>query len=43
MKKTLERRKNGKEGGPDNKPVELWKWFGEVAVEFLDALLNKIW
>ncbi|XP_061541504.1 uncharacterized protein LOC133407527, partial [Phycodurus eques] len=34
--------KNGKAVGPDDIPVEVWKHLGEVAVEFLTSLFNRI-
>ncbi|MBN3293374.1 LORF2 protein, partial [Polypterus senegalus] len=38
----MKRMKNGKAVGPDDKPVETWWCFGEMAVEFLTTLLNGI-
>ena len=34
--------KSGKTAGPDDKPVEVWKCPGEVAVEFLMKTFNRI-
>ncbi|KAK2917518.1 hypothetical protein Q8A73_004265 [Channa argus] len=42
VRRTLKRMKSGKAVGPDDKPVEVWKCLGEVAVEFLTSLFNKI-
>ncbi|WP_139267336.1 hypothetical protein, partial [Escherichia coli] len=42
VRKALKRMKSGKAVGPDDIPVEVWKCLGEVAVEFLTGLLNKI-
>ncbi|KAK2910488.1 hypothetical protein Q8A73_008203 [Channa argus] len=42
VRRTLKRMKSGKAVGPDDIPVEVWKCLGEVAVEFLTSLFNKI-
>ncbi|XP_061649478.1 band 4.1-like protein 5 isoform X3 [Phyllopteryx taeniolatus] len=42
VRKALKRMKNGKAVGPDDIPVEVWKHLGEVAVEFLTSLFNRI-
>ncbi|KAK3530169.1 hypothetical protein QTP86_017736, partial [Hemibagrus guttatus] len=34
--------KSGKEVGPDDIPVEVWKCLGEAAVEFLTSLFNRV-
>ncbi|KAK3545942.1 hypothetical protein QTP70_016954, partial [Hemibagrus guttatus] len=34
--------KSGKAVGPDNIPVEVWKYLGEAAVEFLTSLFNRV-
>lgn len=36
VKKALKKMKTGKAVGPDDIPVEVWKYLGEVAVEFLN-------
>ncbi|XP_051783710.1 uncharacterized protein LOC127527824 [Erpetoichthys calabaricus] len=38
----MKRMKNGKAIGPDDIPVEAWRCFGEMAVEFLTRLFNGI-
>lgn len=38
----MKRKKSGKVVGPDDIPVEAWKCLGEMAVEFLTRLFNKI-
>ncbi|KAK2902094.1 hypothetical protein Q8A73_011840 [Channa argus] len=42
VRRALKRMKSGKAVGPDDIPVEVWKCLGEVAVEFLSSLFNKI-
>ena len=42
VRRALKRMKSGKAVGPDDIPVEVWKCLGEVAVEFLTSLFNKI-
>lgn len=41
-RKALKRMKTRKAVGPDDKPVEVWKCLGEVAVEFLFRSFNKM-
>ena len=42
VRRALKRMKSGKAVGPDDIPVEVWKCLGEVAVEFLTGLFNRI-
>ena len=42
VRRALKRMKSGKALGPDDIPVEVWKCLGEVAVEFLTGLFNRI-
>ncbi|KAK2921479.1 hypothetical protein Q8A73_000964 [Channa argus] len=42
VRRALKRMKSGKAVGLDDIPVEVWKCLGEVAVEFLTSLFNKI-
>ncbi|XP_061661528.1 uncharacterized protein LOC133492816 [Syngnathoides biaculeatus] len=42
VRKALQRMKNGKAVGPDDIQLEVWKQFGEMAVEFLTNLFNRI-
>ena len=42
VKNTLKRMKKGKAIGPDELPVRVWKCMGEMGIEFLDRLLNKV-
>ena len=42
VRRALKRMKRGKALGPDDIPVEVWKCLGEVAVEFLTGLFNRI-
>ncbi|XP_061629993.1 uncharacterized protein LOC133478218 [Phyllopteryx taeniolatus] len=42
VRKALKRMKNEKAVGPDDIPLEVWKHLGEVAVEFLTSLFNRI-
>ena len=42
VRTALKRMKSGKVVGSDDIPVEVWKCFREVAVEFLMRTLNKI-
>ncbi|KAK3511567.1 hypothetical protein QTP70_010707 [Hemibagrus guttatus] len=42
VRKALKRMKSGKAVGPDNIPVEVWKYLGEAAVEFLTSLFNRV-
>ena len=38
----MNRMKTGKAVGPDGIPVEAWKCLGELAIDFLTRLFNKI-
>ncbi|KAK3537128.1 hypothetical protein QTP70_002141 [Hemibagrus guttatus] len=42
VRKALKRMKSGKAVGPDDIPVEVWKYLGEAAVEFLASLFNRV-
>ena len=42
VKNTLRRMKKGKAVGPDELPVEVWKCMGEMGIEFLTRLFNRI-
>ncbi|KAK3556562.1 hypothetical protein QTP70_009536 [Hemibagrus guttatus] len=42
VRKALKRMKSGKAVGPDDIPVEVWKYLGEAAVEFLTSLFNRV-
>ncbi|KAK3543987.1 hypothetical protein QTP70_032746, partial [Hemibagrus guttatus] len=42
VRKALMRMKSGKAVGPDDIPVEVWKYLGEAAVEFLTSLFNRV-
>ncbi|KAK3522456.1 hypothetical protein QTP86_011802 [Hemibagrus guttatus] len=42
VRKALKRMKSGKAVGPDDIPVEVWKWLEEAAVEFLTSLFNRV-
>ena len=42
VRAALKRMKCGKAVGPDDLPVEAWKCLGELAIEFLTRLFNKI-
>ncbi|KAI5086583.1 butyrophilin-like protein 3 [Silurus meridionalis] len=42
VRAAIKRMKNGKSVGPDDIPVEAWRCLGEVAVEFLTRLFNRI-
>ncbi|KAK3522383.1 hypothetical protein QTP86_008917 [Hemibagrus guttatus] len=42
VRKALKRMKSGKEVGPDDIPVEVWKCLGDAAVEFLSSLFNRV-
>ena len=42
VKNALRRTKNGKAVGPDELPVEGWKCVGEMGIEFLTRLFNKL-
>ena len=34
--------KKGKAVGPDELPVEVWKWMGKMGIEFLTRLFNRL-
>ena len=38
----MKRIKTGKAVGPDDIPVETWRCLGELAIDFLTRLFNKI-
>ena len=42
VKNALRRMKQGKAVGLDELPVEIWKCMGEMGIEFLTRLLNKL-
>ena len=42
VKSVLTRMKKGKAVGPDELPVEVWKCMGEMEIEFLTRLSNKL-
>ena len=42
MKNVLIRMKKGKAVGPDELPVEVWKCRGEMGIEFLTRLFNRV-
>ena len=42
MKNVLRRTKKGKAVGPDELPLEIWKCMGEIRIEFLTRLFNKL-
>ncbi|KAK3556387.1 hypothetical protein QTP70_007995 [Hemibagrus guttatus] len=42
VRKALKRMKSGKAVGPDDIPVEVWKYLEEAAVEFLTSLFNRV-
>ena len=42
VKNTPRRIKKGKMVGPDELPVEVWKCIGEMGIEFLTRLFNKL-
>ena len=42
VKNALRRMKKGKAVGPDELPVEVWKCMGEMGIEFLTRLLNRL-
>ena len=37
----MKRMKNGKAVGPDDIPVDVWKYLGETALVFLSKLYNR--
>ena len=42
VKNVLRRMKKGKVIGPDELPVEVWKCMGEMGIEFLTRLFNRL-
>ena len=42
VKNALRRMKKGKAVGPDELPVEVWKCMGEMGIDFLTRLFNKL-
>ena len=40
MRGNMKRMKNGESVGPDDIPVEVWKYLGEIALDFLTKLYN---
>ena len=42
VRENMNRMKNGKAVGPDDIPVEVWKCLGEIALEFLTKLYNRM-
>ncbi|KAI5620741.1 hypothetical protein C0J50_19613, partial [Silurus asotus] len=42
VRAAIKRMKSGKSVGPDDIPVEAWRCLGEMAVEFLTRLFNRI-
>ena len=42
VKNTLRKMKKGKAVGPDELPVEVWKCMGEMGIEFLSRLFNRL-
>ena len=42
VKNVLRRMKKGKAVGPDELPVEVWKCMGEMGIEFLTKLFNRL-
>ena len=42
VRENMKRMKNGKEVGPDDMPVEVWKCLGESALKFLTKLYNRM-
>ena len=42
VKNPLRKMNKGKEVGPDELPVEVWKWVGEMEIMFLTRMFNKI-
>ena len=42
VRAAMNRMKTGKAVGPDDIPVEAWKCLGELAIDFLTRLSNKI-
>ncbi|KAK3544010.1 hypothetical protein QTP70_033140, partial [Hemibagrus guttatus] len=42
VRKALKKMKRGKAVGPDDITVEVWKYLGKAAVEFLTSLFNRV-
>ena len=42
VKNALRRMKKGKAVGPDELPVEVWKFMGKIGIKFLTRLFNRI-
>ena len=42
VKNALRRMKKGKAVGPDELPIEVWKWMGEMGIKFLTRLFNRL-
>ena len=42
VRAAMNRMKTGKAVGPDDIPVEAWRCLGELAIDFLTRLFNKI-
>ena len=42
VKNALKRIKKGTAVGPDESPVEVWKCMGEMGIEFLTRLFNRL-
>ena len=42
VKNALRRMKKGKAVGPDELPVEVWKYMGEMGIKFLTRLFNRL-
>ena len=42
VKNALRKMRKGKAVGPDELPVEVWKCMGEMEIEFLTKLFNKL-
>ena len=42
VKNAVRRMKKGKTAGPDELPVEVWKCMGEMRIEFLTILFNRL-
>ena len=42
VKYALRRMKKGKAAGPDELPVEVWKYMGKMGIDFLTRLFNRL-